>query len=81
MAAWEDQQPLLWRRINRLPESSMVHFHHAAHARAEVGCETCHGDLASMTVAEPTRNVADMGWCIECHRQRGASDDCLTCHY
>jgi hypothetical protein len=21
-----------------------------------------------------------MGWCISCHRERGASIDCLTCH-
>ena len=23
----------------------------------------------------------EMGWCIKCHRQNGASQDCLTCHY
>jgi hypothetical protein len=22
-----------------------------------------------------------MAWCVECHRQRSAPDDCLTCHY
>jgi hypothetical protein len=21
-----------------------------------------------------------MGWCLDCHRQRGASIDCWTCH-
>jgi hypothetical protein len=22
-----------------------------------------------------------MGWCLGCHQQRGASTDCLTCHH
>jgi hypothetical protein len=22
-----------------------------------------------------------MGWCVNCHRDRGAPDDCATCHY
>ena len=43
-------------------------------------CAMCHGDLTQMTVAE---RVVDhtMGFCIDCHKQRGASNDCLTCHY
>ncbi len=28
----------------------------------------------------PTQKL-EMGWCIQCHRQNGASQDCLTCHY
>jgi hypothetical protein len=33
-----------------------------------------------MTVAE---RVVDhtMGFCVNCHEQRGASNDCLICHY
>jgi hypothetical protein len=22
-----------------------------------------------------------MGWCVDCHRQRGARTDCTMCHY
>ena len=81
LAAWEEKEPIRWRKVNVLPDRSMVHFHHGAHARAGVECATCHGDIASMTVAQPLREVADMGWCIDCHRENEASDDCLACHY
>jgi hypothetical protein len=28
----------------------------------------------------PTQKL-EMGWCVMCHRDNGASQDCLTCHY
>ncbi len=80
MLANENRAPIRWVKVNVIPDSAMVHFNHRAHARAGIECLTCHGDVASMTVAEPVRNVADMGWCVECHRDNEASDDCLACH-
>jgi len=74
-------EPLAWNKVNVIDESAMVHFKHKPHARAEIGCETCHGDIGSMTVAEQVINVANMGWCVDCHRQENASIDCLTCHH
>ena len=55
-------------------------INHAPHIRAGVECSTCHGDVASMTVAE---RVVDhtMGFCIDCHKSKQASIDCLACHY
>ncbi len=72
---------LLWRKVNVMPESAMVHFKHDAHTRAGVGCATCHGEVAEMTVAQQVVRTADMGWCVSCHEERGASADCLTCHH
>ena len=80
MLANENREPILWAKVNVIPDAAMVHFNHRAHARAGVECLTCHGDVASMSVAEPVRNVADMGWCVQCHRDNEASDDCLACH-
>jgi len=80
MLANENREPILWAKVNVIPDSAMVHFNHRAHARAGIECLACHGDVAAMTVAEPVRNVADMGWCVECHRENEASDDCLACH-
>ncbi len=80
MLANENRAPILWAKVNVIPDTAMVHFNHGAHARAGIECLTCHGDVASMTVAAPVRNVADMGWCVECHRENDASDDCLACH-
>ena len=81
LAAWETRTPILWEKVNVISDQAAVQFHHGAHARAGVECSTCHGDVASMTVAEPFVDVARMGWCVQCHRDSGASDDCLACHY
>ena len=71
---------LVWQRVYGYPVQSHVRFNHAPHIRAEVECATCHGDIAGGTVAQ--RNVdLDMGFCVNCHNERKASIDCLTCHF
>ena len=77
----EEEEPLLWNKVNVMPPNAMVQFKHQAHIRAEVECVTCHGDVGQMTVAQQVINTADMGWCVGCHRENGASIDCLTCHH
>ena len=76
-----NREPIIWRKVNVLPSSAMVHFKHKPHVRAGVDCSTCHGDVSEMTLAEPVINTADMGWCVSCHRESEASIDCLTCHH
>ena len=73
-------EDLPWQRVYGFLEESHVRFNHAPHIRAGVECAMCHGDLAQMTVAERAVDHT-MGFCINCHQQRGASNDCLTCHY
>jgi Cytochrome c7 and related cytochrome c len=69
-----------WQRVYGFTHAAHVRFQHAPHIRANVDCAACHGDVANQTVAE---RVVDhnMGFCVGCHRQKGASNDCLTCHY
>src|SRR3954452_18064056 len=69
-----------WQRVYGFTHEAHVRFQHAPHIRAKVDCAACHGDVANQTVAE---RVVDhnMGFCVNCHRQKGASNDCLTCHY
>ena len=69
-----------WQRVYGFPHEAHVRFNHAPHIRAQVDCSTCHGDVSQMTVAE---RVVDhtMGFCVNCHRQKNAPNDCLTCHY
>ena len=43
-------------------------------------CVSCHGDVAKQTVAERSVDHS-MGFCVNCHREQKASNDCLTCHY
>jgi len=69
-----------WQRVYGFPQQSHVRFNHAPHIRANVECSTCHGDLAKMTVAERAVDHT-MGFCVNCHRQKNAPNDCLTCHF
>jgi hypothetical protein len=69
-----------WQRVYGFTREAHVRFNHAPHIRASVDCKTCHGDLAAMTVAERAVNH-NMGFCVNCHTTKHASNDCLTCHY
>ena len=69
-----------WQRVYGFTREAHVRFNHAPHIRASVDCKTCHGDLAAMTVAERAVDH-NMGFCVNCHTQKKASNDCLTCHY
>ena len=71
---------LSWQRVYGYPAASHVKFNHAPHIRAKVDCASCHGDVSKQTVAE--RSVDhNMGFCVTCHRQKNAPNDCLTCHF
>jgi hypothetical protein len=69
-----------WQRVYGFTHEAHVRFDHAPHLRAQVDCTTCHGDVAKGTVA--TKNVDhSMGFCVDCHKAKQASNDCLTCHF
>jgi hypothetical protein len=71
---------LAWQRVYGWPAQSHVKFNHAPHIKANVECATCHGDVAAGTVA--VRNVNHtMGFCVNCHNERQAPVDCMTCHF
>jgi hypothetical protein len=71
---------LAWQRVYGYSAQAHVRFNHAPHIRANVECATCHGDIAHQTVAERNVNI-DMGFCVSCHREKKAPNECLTCHY
>jgi len=71
---------LQWQRVYDFVPQSHVRFDHAPHIRARVDCSTCHGNLAEQTVARRVVKL-DMSFCVNCHKSRQASNDCLTCHY
>ena len=75
---WENEEPIPWVRVHDLPDH--VRFTHKAHVRAGVACENCHGDVATMEAAVQVESLS-MGWCVSCHEDRGATRDCLACHY
>ena len=69
-----------WQRVYGYTAQAHVRFNHAPHVAAQVECATCHGDIASGTVATRTVDLT-MGFCVNCHNERQASIDCLTCHF
>jgi hypothetical protein len=76
----ERGRDLVWQRVYGYTAQAHVRFNHAPHIRADVGCATCHGDIGKGTVA--TRNVdLNMGFCVNCHNEKKAPTDCLTCHF
>jgi len=82
----ENDQPIKWIPVAQVPD--FVHFNHRPHIAAGVNCEDCHGDLGKMEIYENPQ-VLNMGWCINCHKQKAGDDeenlikltDCGTCHY
>ena len=71
---------LSWQRVYGFTRDAHVRFEHAAHVRSGVECSTCHGNMRTQTVAERVVDM-DMAFCVNCHKQKQASNDCLTCHY
>lgn len=92
VAYWREQKPIPWVRIYDLPDHA--HFPHMRHVNADVQCQECHGPVETMSeievwdggtanrrygVAKP--NTLQMGWCVDCHREREVRTDCFVCHY
>ena len=68
-----------WVRVYGFRRDAGVHFTHKRHVKAGVECSTCHGDVAQMM--DIRENVKwTMGKCIDCHREKQVSVDCLVCH-
>jgi hypothetical protein len=77
LAYWNGRKPIEWVRLQRLPD--FVYFTHDMHLQAGLECANCHGRVTDMRHT-PRAATYEMGWCLTCHRQRGASEDCWTCH-
>lgn len=73
-----DSTAIPWIRVYSMP--TFVQFTHKPHVRAGVTCAECHGDVGAMERVERATPMT-MGWCVNCHRDNGAPDDCAACHY
>ncbi len=74
-----------WQRVYKVKDH--VYFSHRVHTvLAKLRCQECHGPIENMTVAirssggSSDRSFLEMGWCITCHKKRGAPRECITCH-
>jgi hypothetical protein len=68
-----------WTRVYTFDKSAMVRFSHKRHVKAGVECSVCHGNVAEATALRREIHWT-MGKCIDCHRSKQASADCLVCH-
>ena len=74
---YEQGKTIPWVRVHRVPD--YVYFSHRWHVARGIACQTCHGQVQNMDVIRQAENLK-MGWCISCHRQNKASQECNTCH-
>jgi len=75
---WTEQRPIPWNRIYKIADHA--HFPHMRHVNAGVQCQECHGPVETMREVVQWSSL-QMGWCIECHREREVRTDCFVCHY
>jgi hypothetical protein len=69
---------IAWAPVYRIPD--YVSFSHKKHvAAAGVTCRTCHGPVEERDALRRESDLS-MAGCMECHRAKGASNDCLLCH-
>lgn len=76
-------QNIPWNQAQKLP--AHVYFSHRRHiVAAKLNCVECHGNVGGamqpISRAYLSSGEAGMAQCIDCHRKRGASEDCLACH-
>lgn len=77
-AAHAESGKMKWAPVYRVPD--YVFFSHKGHLKvADVNCETCHGPVATRDVMRREKDISMQG-CMECHRVKGASNDCKFCH-
>ncbi len=80
LAAWHaENKRVLWAPVYRVPD--WVSFSHKKHLSANgVSCQTCHGLVQERGEALRRERDISMAACMDCHRAKGASNECLLCH-
>lgn len=75
----KNRKDVKWFKYYDMPEH--VKFPHKAHINAGLDCTECHGDVANYGYESfRMKQKPTMGWCVSCHRSKGASQDCTACH-
>jgi hypothetical protein len=75
---WKEKKPIPWNRVTEFPDFN--YFPHFRMVNAGVPCLTCHPGIDKADIAVQ-RQEFTMGFCLKCHRSRGVSIECWSCHY
>jgi hypothetical protein len=73
----ERETQIPWIRVFEIPQ--YAYFPHKWHVRAGLQCGECHQGVGESLLTE-RRIDLEMAWCVNCHEEREASVDCVTCH-
>ena len=73
----KNDREIRWARVYQIPD--FVRFSHRAHLASGNTCQECHGQVAQRDQLFREVNLS-MGGCMDCHRAKKASLDCLFCH-
>ena len=77
LAYEEAREEVPWVRLYEIKD--YTYFSHKWHVRADLACQTCHGDIGQSVQA--VRHMEyDMNWCVSCHEEQEAPVDCVVCH-
>ena len=74
----KSDEPIPWVRVYAVPAGT--YWSHRSHLRASLTCGQCHGDVSGMEQMARVTDVASMGGCVACHKQRNAGTGCEFCH-
>ena len=76
----EDPESALYRPAPVVIPTANLKFNHKVHVDHNIPCESCHGGLENIAVANNRNSLPVMGTCISCHTGVEAPDECSTCH-
>ena len=74
---YESGREIEWARVYEVKPH--VYFTHKRHVLSGVDCRECHGPVELMGTIQRVTDLG-MGWCLKCHKDRGAPIECITCH-
>ena len=87
---WEEKQPIEWVQIHRAPRVRAVpaprprarglRLPDLPRRRRDLRQAVAGADTMWWPWLLPAAKL-EMGWCIDCHRQNNATQDCYACHY
>ncbi|MFQ6616199.1 MAG: cytochrome c3 family protein [Fidelibacterota bacterium] len=80
LAFTTENREIPWNAIYDVPDH--VYFSHRRHVTlGSVPCETCHGQVPSLSEPPPRPLVSiTMEFCMDCHEEHQVTNDCLACH-
>jgi hypothetical protein len=73
----ESRRAIPWVRLYQIP--AYVFFSHRAHLETGNTCRECHGPAEERSTMAREVDLSMTG-CMNCHKEKNASNDCLYCH-